>query len=141
MQKKLPKIANSWLRQPPKFMLFSAISVIFFFEFWQFYLVTTPLIGFGRLDLPTEPKKNFIPEFYLGIAPKLRPGKAWVTNLQFLAIFLHRLIKCITLSSILVNDLSLAIVRIPLFYIFTLISMYKKPERVLWNSFGNYFRA
>ena len=29
-KKKMPKISNSWLRRPPKFMLFLAISVTFF---------------------------------------------------------------------------------------------------------------
>ena len=94
-----------------------------FFNFWQYYAVKMPLIDFGRLNLPIEEKN--LQKIHIRIpcscSAKIEAGystefwrsrEPWICN--FCQIFLHRFTKCITLKSIFVNNLNLAIVRIPL---------------------------
>ena len=119
MQNFLAKIANSWLKRPPKFSNFKQI----FFNFWQYSAVKMPLIDFGWLNLPIKVKN--LQKSHIRIpstcSAKIGPGygsefrrllEPWICN--FCQKILHRSIKCITLKSIFVNYLNLAIVQIPL---------------------------
>ena len=85
-----------------------------------------PLIDFGRLNLPIEVKNlqkshiqipctcsakieaGYSSEFRRSLEPRI---------CNYCQKILHRSIKCITLKSIFVNNLNLAIVRIPLVFI------------------------
>ena len=96
-----------------------------FFNFWQCYAVKMPLINFGWLNLPIEEKN--LQKIHIRLpcscSAKIEAGystefwrsrEPWICN--FCQIFLHRFTKCITLKSIFVNNLNLAIVWIPLVY-------------------------
>ena len=74
----------------------------------------------------TEIDKKYIYEFWRSHEPRI---------CYFCQIFLHSLTKCITLKSNFVNNLSLAIVRIPL--VFICFEVRLKTATAWWTkSFG-----
>ena len=120
----LAKIANSWLKRPPKFTHYYTQP-----QFWRyrcrefgydffvnFLLLLANLVDQNQLGafLLHSIVKNWKNVFQ--IDEFMRSLEPWICN--FCQKFLHRSTKCNTLKSIFVNNLNLAIVRIPLVLVY-----------------------